>query len=275
MSSTSTELPRPQALALALTGAGVLEIRLNRPESRNALSLAMVGELRAALAWAESQPGMRAVVLRGNGGHFCSGGDLKDMAMARMRLAEEGPAALEKLNAAFGELCVAFDRTPLATIAVLEGTVMGGGFGLACVVDIALAGRSVSFRLPETSLGVVPAQIAPFLVQRLGYSQARRLAVSGGRLDGEQALSLGLIHELHDDAALDSALAAALSHVRQCAPQAVGATKALMARSLHESAQGLVAEAAQVFAKAALGEEGLEGVAAFVEKRTPRWAAAH
>ncbi len=274
MSAATTELPRPQALALSLPSAGVLEIRLNRPESRNALSLAMVGELRAALAWAEAQPGMRAVVLRGNGGHFCSGGDLKDMAMARMRLADEGPAVLEQLNAAFGELCVAFDRTPLATVAVLEGTVMGGGFGLACVADIALAGRSVSFRLPETSLGVVPAQIAPFLVQRLGYSQARRLAVSGGRLDGDQALRLGLVHELHEDAALDAAVDAALAQVRQCAPQAVGATKALMARALHEPAQGLVADAAQVFAMAALGEEGMEGIAAFVEKRAPRWAAA-
>lgn len=274
MSEATTELPRPQALALSRPSAGVLEIRLNRPESRNALSLAMVGELREALAWAEAQPGMRAVVLRGNGGHFCSGGDLKDMAMARMRLADEGPAVLEQLNAAFGELCVAFDRTPLATVVVLEGTVMGGGFGLACVADIALAGRSVSFRLPETSLGVVPAQIAPFLVQRLGYSQARRLAVSGGRLDGEQALRLGLVHELHEDAALDAAMDAAMAQVRQCAPKAVGATKALMARALHEPAQGLVADAAQVFAKAALGEEGMEGIAAFVEKRAPRWAAA-
>lgn len=270
---SSAELPSPQALALALPVEGVLEIRLNRPETRNALSMAMVAELRQVLAWAEARPELRAVVLRGNGGHFCAGGDLKDVALARMRLADEGPAVLEHLNAAFGALCVAFANTPLATLAVLEGTVMGGGFGLACVVDIALAGRSVSFRLPETSLGVVPAQIAPFLVQRLGYSQARRLAVSGGRLDGEEALRLGLVHALHADADLDAALAAQLALVRQCAPQAVAATKVLMARALHESPETLVAEAAAVFARAALGEEGMEGVAAFVEKRAPRWAA--
>lgn len=266
-------MPQPQELALSWLEAGVLEIRLNRPEARNALSLAMVGELCEALAWAEGEPGMRAVVLRGSGGHFCAGGDLKDMAMARMRLADEGPVVLERLNAAFGELCVAFDRTPLATLALLEGTVMGGGFGLACVVDIALAGRSVSFRLPETSLGVVPAQIAPFLVQRLGVSQARRLAVTGGRLGGEEALRLGLVHGLHEDEALDAALAAQLAQLRQCAPQAVAATKALMARALYEPAQTLIADAAAVFARAALGEEGQEGVAAFIEKRAPRWAA--
>ncbi len=266
-------VPSPQTLALALREGGVLEVRLNRPAQRNALSLAMVAELRQTLDWAEAQGGVRALVLRGEGGHFCAGGDLKDMAEARSRLADEGPAVLERLNAAFGALCQAFDRTPLATVAVLQGTVMGGGFGLACVADLALAGRSVRFRLPETSLGVVPAQIAPFLVQRLGYSQARRLAVSGGRLDGEQALRLGLVHELHEDEALDAALDAQLVQLRQCAPGAVAATKALMARALHEPASTLLADAARVFAQSALGEEGLEGVAAFVEQRAPRWAA--
>lgn len=273
MSAAAEYLPAMNTLVLSRLEAGVLEIRLNRPDSRNALSMAMVDELRQALAWAEAQPDLRVLVLRGNGGHFCAGGDLKDMALARLRLADEGPAVLERLNVAFGELCLAYAHTPLATVALLEGTVMGGGFGLACVVDIALAGRSVSFRLPETSLGVVPAQIAPFLVQRLGYSQARRLAVSGGRLDGADALRLGLVHALHDDAELDAALAAQLALVCQCAPRAVGATKALMARALHEAPEALLADAAAVFARAALSEEGLEGIAAFVEKRKPRWAA--
>lgn len=272
MDAAASELPRTQELTLSLPARGVLEIRLNRPQARNALTLAMVRELRQALAWAESRPDARAVVLRGNGGHFCAGGDLKDMALARMELAQKGAAALETLSASFGDLCVAFDETPLATVVVLQGTVMGGGLGLACVADIALAGRSVSFRLPETSLGVVPAQIAPFLVQRLGYSHARRLAVSGGRIDGEQALRLGLVHELHEDTALDAALQAQLIQVRQCAPRAVGATKALMARARHESARSLVSDAARVFAHAALGEEGLEGMAAFADKRAPRWA---
>ena len=253
------------ALLLRRDG-GVLHLTLNRPESRNALSMAMVAELREALAAAEQAGDVRVIVLRGAGGHFCAGGDLKDMAAGA-----GDPAALLKMNAAFGQLCCAFADTGIATVAVLEGTVMGGGFGLACVADVALAGETVSFRLPETSLGVVPAQIAPFLVQRLGYSQARRLAVSGGRLDGRQALALGLVHELHAD--LDAALARVLGEIQQCAPQAVAATKSLMAKArLHEAA-GLVDEAAAVFARATLGEEGIEGISAFVEKRKPKWAA--
>jgi isohexenylglutaconyl-CoA hydratase len=249
----------------------VLHLTLNRPEARNALSLAMVAELREALAAAEADDDVRVIVLRGAGGHFCAGGDLKDMAAARLRLADEGPGVLRQMNAAFGQLCVAFAATPLATVAVLEGAVMGGGFGLACVADVVLAAPSVSFRLPETSLGVVPAQIAPFLVDRLGASQARRLAVTGGRVDGEQALRLGLVHEVHDADQLDVALQRVVGEILRCAPRALAATKRLMARAQHREAESLIDEAAAVFADAAVGDEGHEGVAAFVEKRAPRW----
>lgn len=249
--------------------AGVLHLTLNRPESRNALSLELVVALRMALAEAEAGGVVRAVVLRGAGGHFCSGGDIRDMAAAA------GDAKrLAQTNAAFGELCIAFAETPLATLAMLEGTVMGGGFGLACVVDIALASDGVSFRLPETSLGLVPAQIAPYLIQRLGWSQARRLAVTGGRVDGAQALAIGLVHELHGADAIDAALERVLADIRQCAPQALAATKALMHKArLVESAQ-LIDAGAAAFAAAALGDEGREGMAAFVAKRKPYWATA-
>lgn len=248
----------------------VLHLVLNRPELRNAMSLAMVLELRQALAAAEADGRTRAVVLRGAQGHFCAGADLKDMAAARARLAAE-PDALAKVNAAFGELCVAFADTGLATVAVLEGTVMGGGFGLACVADVAIAGTSAVFRLPETSLGVVPAQIAPFLVERLGYAEARRLAVTGARLDAQAALDLRLVHEVHAAGALDGALAAVLAQVLQCAPGAVAATKALMAKARLHTPAALVSHAAEVFAQAALGPEGLEGTSAFLEKRKASW----
>ena len=147
----------------------------------------MVLALREALAAAEADDTVRVVVLRGAGGHFCAGADIKDMATARMRLAAD-PNAIAAVNASFGELCADYARTGLAVVAVLEGTVMGGGFGLACVADVTIAGESAVFRLPETSLGVVPAQIAPYLVERLGTSQARRLAVTGGRIDAEGRL---------------------------------------------------------------------------------------
>ena len=289
------------AIRVEQSGA-VLAVTLNRPEARNAMSLQMVAELRQVLQAAEASAGtqqaVRVLVLRGEGGHFCAGADLKDMAGARMRAMQAATATtghsrvagvsdavgvgrdtgtdvldpIAEVNAAFGELCVAYARTPLAVVAVLEGTVMGGGFGLACVADIAIASETAQFRLPETSLGVVPAQIAPFLVERLGYSQAKRLAVTGGRLDAAAALRLGLVHTVADTANLQTELDTVLADILACAPGALAATKALMAQARLREPQDLVQQAAAIFSRAAQGPEGMEGIAAFMQKRKPQWA---
>ena len=260
------------ARTLALRREGpVLHVTLNRPQTRNAMSLAMVLELREALAAAEVDGATRVLVLRGAGGHFCAGADLRDMAGARLQLAED-PQALVRVNAAFGELCVAYAQTGLATVAVLEGSVMGGGLGLACAVDVALAGSGAVFRLPETSLGVVPAQIAPFLVERLGFAEAKRLAVTGGRLDAQAALTLRLVHAVHAAGALDHALDDLLAEILQGAPGAVATTKALMARARFHPPASMVQHAAEVFSQAALGPEGVEGTSAFLGKRKASWA---
>ena len=266
----SVELAAFQTLALRRDGE-VLHVTLNRPEVRNAMSLAMVRELRVVLGQAEMRAETRVIVLRGAGGHFCAGADLSDMAAARMKL-QDDPQALVQTNAAFGELCVAYAQTGLAVVAVVEGTCMGGGFGLACVADVTLAGESASFRLPETSLGLVPAQIGPFLVERLGYAEAKRLAVTGGRLDAHEALALRLVHGVHAGGdTLDVALAKVLGDILQCAPGAVAATKALIAKARWQSPASLVQEAAAVFSQAALGSEGIEGTTAFLQRRKARW----
>lgn len=260
----------PTTLALRREGA-VLHVTLNRPEVRNAMSLAMVRELIDVAKAAEADGTTRAIVLRGAGGHFCAGADLKDMAGARARLAED-PDAVVKVNAAFGELCVAYAGSGLAIVGVLEGAVMGGGFGLACVTDVAIAADNTVFRLPETSLGVLPAQIAPFLVERLGFAEAKRLAVTGSRITAAEALVIRLVHEVCTPAELEPALRRTLGDILSCAPAALAATKALMARARWQRAESLVQDAAQAFAKAALGPEGIEGTTAFLQKRKPNWA---
>lgn len=266
-----------EAIQAVRTGA-VLQITLNKPESRNAMSLAMVDELQQALHGAEQSAGtadaVRVVLLRGAGGHFCSGADLKDMAAARMRAmqgGDDGTDPIAEVNARFGRMCAAYANSPLAIVAVLEGTVMGGGFGLACVADVAIASDTASFRLPETSLGVVPAQIAPFLVERLGYSQAKRLAVTGGRLNAIAALHIGLVHQQVASEQLQSAIDAVLADILACAPGALAATKALMAKARMQAPATLVDEAATIFSRAAQGPEGMEGMGAFIQKRKPSW----
>ncbi|MCC6248357.1 MAG: enoyl-CoA hydratase/isomerase family protein [Rubrivivax sp.] len=266
----SIELAAFTTLALRREGP-VLHVTLNRPEVRNAMSLTMVRELRAVLAQAEADGQTRVLVLRGAGGHFCAGGDIKDMAGARAKLAEN-PNALAETNAAFGELCVAYAHTPLALVTVLRGTVMGGGFGLACVSDVALADDTVVFRLPETSLGLVPAQVGPFLVERIGYAETKRLAVTGAKIDAAEALRLRLVHEVHiEDEALEWALARVVKGILACAPGALAATKKLLAQARFTPPAALVPEAARVFSAAVLGPEGVEGTLAFVGKRKPAW----
>ena len=256
---------------LARHDGPVLHVTLNRPEQRNAMSLAMVLELRQALAQAEADGTTRVIVLRGAGGHFCAGGDIKDMARARLTLGDN-PDAIVDVNQAFGDLCVAYAGTGLAVVAVVQGTVMGGGFGLACVADVTLADDSVVFRLPETSLGLVPAQVGPFLVERLGYAEAKRLAVTGATVDAPTALRLRLVHEVHAEAqALDAALLRVLADILHCAPGALAATKALIAKARLHSPSSLVHEAAETFARAVLGPEGQEGMLAFVHKRAASW----
>lgn len=261
----------------------VLHVTLDRPEARNAMTMAMLRELRAVLHDAQADAEIRVLVLRGAGGHFCAGADLKDMAAARARAGRADdrerqvePAAdpLAEVNARFGELCVAYASTGLATVAVLEGTVMGGGFGLACVVDVAIAATNVVFRLPETSLGVVPAQVTPFLVERLGYAEAKRLAVTGGRVHAAQAHALRLVHEVHAPEALDDALARVLHEILQGAPGAIAATKALLAQARFTPPAAMIPTAAAAFSRSANGPEGMEGTAAFLARRKPRWALA-
>jgi len=264
---------QPTTLELRLD-RGALHVTLHRPDVRNAMNMVMVGELETVLDAVLDRRDVRAIVLRGAGGHFCAGGDVKDMAKARMKMPTPGQLdPVAEVNRGFGRAITKVDRAPQAVVAVLEGAVLGGGFGLACVADVAIAHAEAKFGLPETGLGLPPAQIAPFLVRRLGLSQARRLAVTGGRLSGAQAHGLGLVHELaHDEAELVATLERVLAEIRRCAPGAVAATKHLMLQVGAVDHERLLDEGAERFAEAARGPEGVEGMTAFIGRRTPKWA---
>jgi len=261
-------LPVCETLLLELHN-GVLHITLNRPQSRNAMSLQMVAELRAVLAAIHHDRAIRALVIGGAGGHFCAGGDIKDMANARA----QGSSAHRDLNRVFGALLQEVQHAPQVVITVLQGAVLGGGLGLACVSDIAMADHSAQFGLPETSLGLLPAQIAPFVVQRIGLTQTRRLALTAARFDGTQARRMGLVHFVeHDPQALAERLDEVLDHVLCCAPEANAATKKLLLASAGQPSDELLDQAAQWFSEAVTGAEGVEGTMAFVQKRKPGWA---
>ena len=252
---------------------GILTIWLNRPNARNAMSLQLVNAMQQVFKHIESSTEIRAVILRGRGGHFCAGGDIKDMAALRAQAAQVGSSQpYVDFNRQFGALIEQVDHAPQTVVAVLEGAVLGGGFGLACVSDIAISRDTAQFGLPETGLGILPAQIAPFVVNRVGLTQARRLALLGMRFDGITALKLGVVHEVvSDDEALEAVLADTIQQIKRCAPLASRHTKALLHRTLHEPLSTLLDDAAQQFAQAVGSAEGAEGTMAFIQKREPNW----
>ena len=251
----------------------VLHVNLDRPQSRNAMSLVMVKELSEVFTALESDLSIRAVVLRGEGGHFCAGGDIKDMAGARAAAAKSETDPYYELNKQFGELILQMNQIPQVVITILEGAVLGGGFGLACVSDVAIASSTAKFGLPETSLGIPPAQIAPFVVKRIGLTQARRLALLGARFGGEESVQLGISHfYAEDDEAIDRLLGQTLDQVKNCAPEANAVTKQLILKAAEHEAEELIDDAAKAFSKAVQGSEGVAGTMAFVQKKPAPWA---
>ncbi|KKW81810.1 enoyl-CoA hydratase/isomerase family protein [Acinetobacter bereziniae] len=251
----------------------ILTLWLNRSDSRNAMSLNMVKAIQQVFQVIEQDLSIRAVILRGKGGHFCAGGDIKDMAQLRgeaMNLGSHQPYV--DFNRQFGHMIQQVDQAPQTVVAVLEGAVLGGGFGLACVSDIAISLADAKFGLPETGLGVIPAQIAPFVVKRIGLTQARRLALLGSRFEGHTALKVGVVHEVvENEKALEVLLVETIQQIKRTAPQASRMTKALLHRTLNEPLTALLDDAAQQFAQAVGGEEGMEGTMAFIQKREPNW----
>ncbi|MDA0697599.1 enoyl-CoA hydratase-related protein [Acinetobacter venetianus] len=272
LSTSLTDLQVDDSIQLEQHGS-ILTLWLNRPESRNAMSLNMVNAIQQVFTHIENDTSIRAVILRGQGGHFCAGGDIKDMAALRLEAANVGSLQpYVDFNRRFGAMIEQVDQAPQTVVAVLEGAVLGGGFGLACVSDIAMSRDTAQFGLPETGLGVLPAQIAPFVVKRIGLTQARRLALLGLRFNGDTAQKLGVVHDVvHDETELEQLLSETIQHIKRAAPQASRNTKALLHRTLNEPLESLLDDAAQQFAQAVGGAEGQEGTMAFIQKRLPTW----
>ncbi len=264
-------LPECQELLLDQQG-GVLYITLNRPQKRNAMNIGLVEELMAVFDAIAGRREVRAVVLRGAEGNFCAGGDIGSMNKRGLDETAIERATWE-FNRIFGRMISQVNRAPQLVVTLLEGAVLGGGFGLACISDIAIADRNARFAMPETSLGIIPAQIAPFVVARIGLTQARRLALLGERVDGMAAQQLGIVHFVSEGAGqMQSRLDDVLKQLKRCAPTANAVTKQLLLDVGQVDLEQLLDRAADDFCVAMRGQEGQEGTRAFLEKRRPGWA---
>lgn len=251
---------------------GWLTIRLNRPEARNALSEDMVAELTAALKAAAADYDLRGVTLRGEGPVFCAGGDLKGFQSIFQAGNDEN--AVARANEGGGELFTLINELQKFVLIMVQGAAMAGGFGMVCAADAVAVTKDAKFALTETTLGIPPAQIAPFVAARLGLRTTRRLMLSAARFDGAEAERLGLADYVVDDVAgLDAVEAEVRKGVKRCAPGANAITKDILLKTRTLSGAEMRAYAGRGFAKAMLSDEGREGVASFIEKRKPRWNA--
>jgi isohexenylglutaconyl-CoA hydratase len=245
----------------------VATVTLNRPAARNALSTRMVEELLTcftALADDEGQD-VRVAVLRAAGSVFCAGGDVRDLARAGAT-AEDG-AALARLDT----LLRAVNEAPQVVVARIQGPALGGGFGLVCVSDIALAGESAAFALPEVRLGIVPAVISPYIVARVGLTRARQLMLTGAHIGAAEARELGIVHEACLDDELDDFVDAAVRDILRCAPQALRACKRLLF-TLADPPDDTLASRVDLLNRLRAGEEAQQGMRAFLAKQPAPWA---
>lgn len=253
---------------------GILEVTLNRPESRNAMSPEMVVDLNAVFDAIAGDRAVRIVTLRGAGGHFCAGADLKQMLAGGLKPPAPGEVdPIIGFSRSFGSLLRKVTQLPAVVIAICEGAVLGGGFGFACVSDIAFAHVDAKFGLPETTRGLPPAQIAPFVVERIGLTQARKLCLTGAQFRGAEAQRLGIVHEaFSSEEELQAKLAETLQQILNCAPNANAVTKEIILNVAHQDMEFVLDDAAKKFAACVRGSEAPEGITAFMQKRAPKWA---
>ena len=245
---------------------------LNDAATRNALTGEVVEALREACERATIDEALRFVVLQGSGGAFCAGGSLAGFARTIGQALPAGETdPLIAMSAGFGHLLASLCALPQILLVAVDGPAMGGGLGLVCCADFVLASPRAVFATPEVTLGVVPAQIAPFVQRRLGDRLARQMLLSGKNMSAARALAVGLVDEVHDE--LDAAVAQRIGELRRAAPHAVAHTKSLFLLLNQAVAPDFPAQAAIKFAATLRSAEAAEGLAAFAHKRQPGWAA--
>jgi enoyl-CoA hydratase/carnithine racemase len=248
-------MPPVSALRIERDGS-VLRITLARPDRRNAFDAELIGDLSQAFV---DVGRASAVVLAGEGASFCAGADVEWMRASVGLSLEENVADANAMRQMFE----AIDRCPAPVVARVQGHALGGGAGLVAAADIAIADPATVFAFSEVKLGIIPAVISPFALAKIGAGAARRYFVTGERFDAETALRIGLVSEVAKE--LDSAVEHVVAELLSAGPHAARWAK----RLVRERPDG--PETARWIAERRAGDEGQEGLQAFLEKRAAKW----
>ncbi|MBF0236368.1 MAG: enoyl-CoA hydratase/isomerase family protein [SAR324 cluster bacterium] len=247
---------------------GVATLTLNRPEIHNAFDDLVIHQLVQHLESLAIRKELRLLVLASEGKSFSAGADLNWMRrMKDLSLEENARDA-----SALARLMSLLNGFPLPTIAVVQGAAFGGAVGLVACCDIALASSKASFSLSEVKVGLVPATISPYVLQAIGSRAARRLFLTGERFSAQEALKLGLVHEVVEPDQLGTQKEALIQTLLNNGPEALKTAKNMIFQVANQPINDeLIAYTTQLIAQIRISEEGQEGLSAFLEKRSPNW----
>ncbi len=248
---------------------GVATLTLDRAEKHNAMSGQMIGELTDMAARIARTDSIRVVVLAAEGRSFCAGGDLGWMRDQMDADAETRRAEATRL----ARMLQALNTLPQPLIGRVQGNAFGGGVGLMSVCDVVVGAAGAKFGLTETRLGLIPATISPYVLARMGEARARRVFMSARVFGADEARDLGLIARVVENGQLDGAVEAEVAPYLDCAPGAVADAKRLARMLGPRIDEAVIAETVELLVRRWEGAEAPEGIAAFFDKRKPRWQA--
>ena len=256
---------------LAVERRGPVEyVTLNRPDVRNAFNEHVIAELTSWARRAHQDAALRVVVFAGAGKVFSAGADAAWMA----KMAGYGEAENIRDARAAAEMFLAINTVPAIVIGRIHGAALGGGSGLAAVCDIVVADQAAIFGFTETKLGILPAMISPYVLQKIGASAARELFLTGMRFDAARAKAIGLVHAISPLAELDEAVSRYVDEALSASPTAVARSKALIARVIGRAPSEVIEVTAEAIAAQRVSPEGQEGLNAFLNKQPPSWSPA-
>lgn len=249
--------------------SGVVFLTINRPQKKNAFDAATIAALYEAFETLHGADRVRVVFIRGAGGTFCAGADINWMrASADLSESENRDDAL-----GLAKMLKALHDVPALTVALVEGAAMGGGAGIVAACDMAVAVEGSRFAFSEVKLGLIPATIAPYVIEAIGARRARQLFMTANIFDADYAAHAGLIDMVLPEGSIEEFIEMMVDSLTTCAPGAMGDAK----RLVHDVAgqeinNRLLEETAKRIARARVSDEGQEGVRAFLDKRPPSWA---
>ncbi len=259
-----------ESIKLTMDGACVARLTLARPEIQNAMSMKLVQELRHALAVIAADDKLRAVVLTGEGKSFCAGGDLNWMQSVLKQSRAERIAESKIL----AELFYEFDTLPKVVVGRINGAATGGGFGMTCICDVTVASSAARFALTEARLGLLPANIGPYVARRIGLAKARRYGLTAQFIDAAQAERIGLIDRVAEPADLDRAIEEELALIMAIPAGSIASTKKLFNDVVGRPPRECMDYTAAALADAWETEDAAEGIAAFLARRPATWQVA-